>query len=672
MSVTVLVIGAVLSWYFLSQSREVLMEELQKRARSLTKNLAHNSKYGILTEDDVILQELIEGILQEDSVLFVLVADAQGKVLAQQFKESEKTIFTQQSAALAAQHAVALAPHVTDPSFHSHVIDNQGVYHTASPVETAEARLSRSDEQLATAMLLLGEEGSPETMTGPKTVRRGSVQIILSLEKTQANIRKTFATGIGLTLVIILVGILVSSALIGHWLTPVRAMAEAALKIASGDLSQRVAVKSRDEIGVLGTTFNRMAESLERKIVETKTLYEIGQEITAQVAFEPTLHLIVERTRVLLQTEVSLLALRQEESDTFAIQAYSGTAAEALLQIRFKAGDELSRHAVVTATPMMVNDYLQKYRESTFLGAIKKAGVRSVITVPLKTRRAVIGVLAVTSQTPHKFHEEDQQLLSALADQAAIAIENAKLYEQAKQYAGELEAKVEARTRELQQTNKELEAFSYSVSHDLRAPLRGIDGFSQVLLEDYADKLDAEGKSHLQRVRAASQRMAQLIDDMLNLSRVTRSEIHHTTVDLSALVQTIAAELHKTQPERHVTFVIAEGVIANGDARLLRVVLGNLLGNAWKFTGKNTRATIEFGVIQQDGKPAYFVRDDGTGFDMAYADKLYAAFQRLHTVDEFEGTGVGLATVQRIIHRHGGRIRAEGAVGRGATFYFTL
>lgn len=237
---------------------------------------------------------------------------------------------------------------------------------------------------------------------------------------------------------------------------------------------------------------------------------------------------------------------------------------------------------------------------------------------------------------------------------------------------GELEQRVIERTSQLEAANKELEAFSYSVSHDLRAPLRGIDGFSQALLEDYSGQLDAQGKEYLERVRAGTQRMAQLIDDMLNLSRVTRGEMRRETVDLSDLALKIAAELQKTDPERKVDFVIAKRLSATGDARLLRIVLENLLTNAWKFTGKNPQAFIQIGVSQNNGPPVYFVRDDGAGFDMAYADKLFGVFQRLHGATDFKGTGIGLATVQRIIHRHGGRVWAEGKVGQGATFYFTL
>ena len=231
---------------------------------------------------------------------------------------------------------------------------------------------------------------------------------------------------------------------------------------------------------------------------------------------------------------------------------------------------------------------------------------------------------------------------------------------------------LQRRDIELAAVNDELEAFNYSVSHDLRAPLRTIDGFSQALLEDYEDKLDDEGKDYLGRTRAASQRMGVLIDDLLNLSRVTRGELRHEEVDLSEIAHKVVVELKEGDPGRQVTFEITEGAVTMGDPNLLRAVLDNLIGNAWKFTGNHETANIEFGITEDEGKPAFFVRDDGAGFDMEYADNLFGAFQRLHGMTEFPGTGIGLATVQRIIHRHGGRVWAEGKVEQGATFYFTL
>ncbi|HWP59039.1 MAG TPA: response regulator [Candidatus Acidoferrales bacterium] len=225
---------------------------------------------------------------------------------------------------------------------------------------------------------------------------------------------------------------------------------------------------------------------------------------------------------------------------------------------------------------------------------------------------------------------------------------------------------------QLTAANKELEAFSYSVSHDLRAPLRTIDGFSQALLEEYGAAMDEQARQHLGRVRAAARRMGELIEDLLRLARVSSAEMRHETVNLSGLAETVAAELRASAPERRVEFAIQPGLTAEGDRRLLRVALENLLGNAWKFTGKNAETKIEFGMTERRGKRAYFVRDNGAGFDMAYAERLFGAFQRLHNAAEFPGTGIGLATVQRIINRHGGELWAEAAVGKGATFYFTL
>jgi PAS domain S-box-containing protein len=233
-------------------------------------------------------------------------------------------------------------------------------------------------------------------------------------------------------------------------------------------------------------------------------------------------------------------------------------------------------------------------------------------------------------------------------------------------------ANLEHSSAQLAATNKELETFSYSVSHDLRSPLRSIDGFSQALLEDYLDKLDEQGQDYLNRLRAASQKMGELIDGMLKLSRLTRSDMHKEKIDLSTLAEEITTRLQETQPERQAEFIISRGLTASGDRQLLRALLENLLGNAWKFTSKRQPAKIEFGATQNGNKKAYFIRDNGAGFDMTYADKLFGAFQRLHEITEFPGTGIGLATVQRIIHRHGGSVWAEGAVEEGATFYFTL
>ena len=228
------------------------------------------------------------------------------------------------------------------------------------------------------------------------------------------------------------------------------------------------------------------------------------------------------------------------------------------------------------------------------------------------------------------------------------------------------------RAAQLEAANKELEAFSYSVSHDLRAPLRSIDGFSQALMEDYSDALAPEGRKYLERVRAAAQRMAALIDDLLALSRVTRTQLQARFINLSKIAEEVSVILQESQPERKVEFSIMPDLMDEADPRLIRIVLENLLGNAWKFTSKQELPSIEFGQKPRAKERIFFVRDNGAGFDMAYADKLFRVFQRLHSISEYPGTGIGLATVQRIITIHGGRIWTESKEGKGATFYFTL
>jgi signal transduction histidine kinase len=235
-----------------------------------------------------------------------------------------------------------------------------------------------------------------------------------------------------------------------------------------------------------------------------------------------------------------------------------------------------------------------------------------------------------------------------------------------------LEQRVQDRTEALNASNSELEAFCYSVSHDLRSPLRSIDGFGQALIEDLEGKLDVTSTEHLARIRAATQRMGTLIDDLLNLSRITRTELTRRTVDVSALARIVVDDHRAAEPSRLVVVALEDGLTAVGDARLLRQVFENLIGNAWKFTSKKPNAVVEVGAVRKDQETVYFVKDNGVGFDPAYAQRLFGVFQRLHSTSEFPGTGVGLAIVDRIVRRHGGRLWAEAIVNHGATFYFTL
>lgn len=313
-----------------------------------------------------------------------------------------------------------------------------------------------------------------------------------------------------------------------------------------------------------------------------------------------------------------------------------------------------------------------KKTSDPFLKRIINHKIISFIQVPMIVYGGVVGNLNFGNDTKDFFTENYKELIIDIANVLAVAINQHKLFEEIELNKLKLEEHVKDRTKELERINKELESFSYSVSHDFRAPLRAINGFSKILLEEYYNNLNENGKNYLNNICLSTKKMGKLIDDLLKLSRISRAEVSFIQVNLSKIVESIAYELKIAQRGRNVDFIIKKGLTAYADFNLIRIMLENLLRNSWKFTSKHSKAKIEFGSKEKNKQTIFFIRDDGTGFDMKYADKLFGAFQRLHSDKEFEGNGIGLSIVQRIINQHSGKIWVDAKIGKGATFYFTL
>ena len=447
----------------------------------------------------------------------------------------------------------------------------------------------------------------------------------------------------------------------------------------------------------------------ERKRAETErqTLFEIMQGLTTAENLQAYLGLVHHAIAKVVFAENFFVVLKDKDTgffeEVYAVDQYDALSPPALLE------KSICAYVFRSGEPLLLSQ--ARFAELAARGEVELVGADSPswLGVPLITSKETIGVMVVQDyEGANRYSERDKEFLVSIAGQVAQIVERKRAEEEIRQLNAELEQRVAARTAQLQATNKELEAFAYSVSHDLRAPLRGIDGWSQALLEDYYEQLDDQARVYLNRVRAEAQRMGGLIDALLQLSRVTRVEKQKRPVDLSALAHTVMAQLRANEPERQAEVLIQPGLTAYGDPRLLELVLTNLLDNAWKFTGPRPQTRIEFGriadfrlqtpvpeaerrgisdlsgseksemagttghAVGNQKSQIYYVRDNGVGFDMTYAQRLFGAFQRMHAATEFPGTGIGLATVQRIVQRHGGRTWAEAVVDGGATFYFTL
>jgi len=507
-----------------------------------------------------------------------------------------------------------------------------------------------------------------------------------------------------LVAIIMLIAFVVGLLLAVVILRPITALSSATAKLGSGDLAVRVSLSSRgDELGRLCASFNAMAarlqrhdvdlrrsrDELERRVTERtaelvasterlEILSTIGHELAAASGdVDVVLELATRRIGETIGDACTIRMISEdgawlEPTDVFFYPDPDKRehASAVLASARQRVGEGLAGRVAASGAPLLVAEITTErvlaLTASSFRPMVADLGVASALAIPLRSRHRTVGVVSLFRSTAgNPYTLDDQRFAQDVADRAGLAIDNAML-------VATLERRVAARTAALELANHELEAFSYSVSHDLRAPLRTIDGFSQILLAEHAGQLDREGVHLLDRIRTATQRMATLIDDLLSLAQITRTQLRWMPIDLSVVVEHIVAELRRREPDRTTGVHIAPDIVTHGDARMLTIVLENLLGNAWKFTAKHAAAEIWFGTEQRDSAVVFFVRDSGAGFDMKYIGKLFGAFQRLHSASDYEGIGIGLATVHRIISRHGGKIWAEAAVDAGATFFFTL
>ena len=438
----------------------------------------------------------------------------------------------------------------------------------------------------------------------------------------------------------------------------------------------------RDEAGNVIGVFAAARDITERKKAEdiarldearTKSILRISQYPAASM--RELLDFALDEAIALSGSKFGYLYFYREDTQDFILHAWSKDVMAECTIANPQTDYKLEKtgiwgEVVRQRTPIIVNDFAAPH-------PLKKgypeghAPLLRFFSVPVFSEGRIVAVVGFANRSA-EYTDSDANQMTLLMDSVWKIVERKQAEEEIQKLNQELEARVIERTTELESMNKELEAFAYSVSHDLRSPLRSIEGFSLALLEDYADRLDDTGKSYLDRVRNATVRMGHLIDDLLKLSRVTRSEMNRERVDLSVIAKDVAGRLAESHPERSAEFVIADGLTAYGDARLLTVALENLFSNAWKFSEKAARSVIQFGVARRENAEAFYVKDNGVGFDMAYAGKLFSPFQRLHKIEEFPGTGIGLATVKRIINRHGGRVWIESEVDKGTTVYFTL
>jgi signal transduction histidine kinase/HAMP domain-containing protein len=702
-SLMILAVGGSLSWYFLQHTQGLLMAELQKKALSIANNLAYDSKYRMGTDDETLLQELVQGALQEDSVLIAVIADTKGAILARGVKPGAALDVVPDVIAKALKHAMLMATQITAPSLHYHTLGQQEIYHVAVPVATVVDSRSYTARQSPATPLPHGPGQALGGQTAPEIVRYGSVQLIMSIEHMRTTLRRTLVTGLSLTLGTILVGVLVSFAFFGYALQPVEAMAQAASHMAAGDLSQRVAVKTRDEIGLLALAFNRMAASLDQmtqtqtqRLAELSMLHNIGLVISSTLELEQFVESSLEALVQHLGYDRAGLLLTVPEQRVLVLHGIAGVP-EAVRQqmqffrIPFQEGTDFHTQVIRHGELMFIDD-VSTMSNPAVKDLTERLNVRSLLILPLKLEDHFLGVLAIGNGASHRpLIAADQRVLTTLANQMATAIANALTYKELAGLNASLEEKVQERTEALQrqqealrEVNARLEVanrhkteFLANMSHELRTPLNAVIGFSDVLLEKMFGDLNERQEEYLQDILSSGRHLLSLINDILDLAKIEagKLELELEGCDLRALLEGSLVMVKERAMAHGITLSLEiadklDTIVS--DERKVKQILYNLLSNAVKFTPDKGKVGI---VAQQvDDAVQITVWDTGVGIAPQDHQRIFEEFQQVASglTAKTEGTGLGLTLAKRFVELHGGTIAVDSAPGQGSKFTFTL
>lgn len=691
----ILAVGGILSWRFLAQSEEILTNGLKSRALAYANSLARSSRYGILTEDSELLREAVEGALQEDSVLYVRINNAQGVLLA----EGSKPPNARPSEIASFRTITDSSKPDTGPTITHHRHSNIGLYRTFVPVET----IRKPDDPLTSELALLGGTPRAPPESSPSVIRDGSVQILMSSEKAIAEIRRTLYDGVVLTLIIVGIAVVIAYFGVGYVIKQLRAMSSAATKISSGDLSQRVPVGSRDEIGQLASVFNEMTSSLSvmtesqhQRVAELSALHDVGVQMSSTLDPERltsiTLNGIVER----LQYDRAIFFRYDPQKNVLTdgcvadVNADSATPALKEIEIPLEHHSGICAQVALHGDPVLVKDAALA-RDQMYAPVAHAMNVRSLVAAPVKFEDRILGVLVVEAFAK-ELAEADLKLVVTLCSQLAVAMANTQAYREIETLNQSLEEKVAARTAELQlqqdrlkdvnerlmQATRHKSEFLARMSHELRTPLNAIIGYSEMLIEEHAPD-ESMLAQDLGKIHSSGKHLLSLINDVLDLSKVEagRMDLYIEGVDIAALmadVQMTARPLIEKNSNRFVVECPPSFQIRT-DVTKLRQILLNLLSNAGKFTEHGTvslRVTEE--RIADTRWLVFSVGDTGIGMTPQELGNLFQEFSQadVSTSRKYGGTGLGLAISKRFCEMMGGRIEVHSQEGKGTEFILRL